>query len=79
MSFNVPKRAQRVALTYEGGTGYLASPEMELLLLVAGSLFSGDTFYEGDLSRRERFYELARALSQKDPRSCKHLCVRVRV
>jgi 60 kDa SS-A/Ro ribonucleoprotein len=68
MSFNVPKRAQRVALTYEGGTGYLASPEMELLLLVAGSLFSGDTFYEGDLSRRERFYELARALSQKDPR-----------
>jgi hypothetical protein len=48
-------------------TGYLVSPETELLLLVAGSLFSGDTFYEGDLSRRERFYELARALSQKDP------------
>jgi hypothetical protein len=41
---------------------------MELLLLIAGSLFSGDTFYEGDPSWQERLYELAAALSQKDPR-----------
>ncbi len=67
MSFN-PKPRHRGPSTYEGGRAYLATPEMELLLLVAGSLFSGDTFYEGDPSRRERLYELATALSQKDPR-----------
>jgi 60 kDa SS-A/Ro ribonucleoprotein len=66
MSFN-PKAGHQGPSTYEGGRAYLAAPEMELLLLLAGSLFSGDTFYEGDLSRRERFYELAHALSQKDP------------
>jgi hypothetical protein len=67
MSFN-PKLKSQGTRTYEGGKGYLATPEMELLLLIAGSLFSGDTFYERDSSRRERFYELAATLSQKDPR-----------
>jgi 60 kDa SS-A/Ro ribonucleoprotein len=69
MSFNPPKQKQghhKVA-TYEGGTGFLSSPETELLLLVAGSLFSGDTYYEEDESRKERFHHLTSKVSQKDP------------
>jgi hypothetical protein len=68
VSFNAPKQTKGVAWTYEGGVGYLASPETELLLLVAGSLFSGDTFYEGEPLRQRRFHELARKLSRRDPR-----------
>ena len=64
MSFNPPKKG---VTTYEGGTGFLASLETELLLLVAGILFSGDTFYEKDQSRKERFHLLASEVSQKDP------------
>ncbi len=67
MSFNTPKQTKGVVWTYEGGVGYSASPETELLLLVAGSLFSGDTFYEGEPLRQRRFYELAHKLSLKDP------------
>jgi 60 kDa SS-A/Ro ribonucleoprotein len=64
MSFNPPKKG---VTTYEGGTGFLARPEAELLLLVAGSLFSGDSHYEKDESRKERFHRLASEVSQKDP------------
>jgi len=66
MSFNPPKQGHK-ATTYEGGAGFLARPENELLILVAGSLFSGDAFYEKDQSRKERFHLLASEVSQKDP------------
>jgi 60 kDa SS-A/Ro ribonucleoprotein len=66
MSFNPPRQGHKVA-TYEGGTGFLARPEAELLLLVAGSLFSGDSYYEKDESRKERFHNLASEVSRKDP------------
>ena len=67
MSFNAPRRTRGLVSTYEGGVGYLPSPEMELLLLVVNSLFSGDTFYEEDASRRRRFSDLAQLFSQRDP------------
>jgi len=67
VSFNVPRQAKGVVWTYEGGIGYLARPETELLLLVAGSLFAGDAYYEQDPLRRGRFYQLTRKLCLKDP------------
>jgi len=50
MSFGLPRQGHKVT-TYEGVAGFSASLETELLLLVAGSLSSGDTFYEKDESR----------------------------
>jgi hypothetical protein len=66
MSFNQSKKGHNLD-TYEGGTGFRASPETELLLTVAGALFSGDTHYEKDQSRKERLYRLANEVSQRDP------------
>ncbi|RTI02521.1 TROVE domain-containing protein [Thermus scotoductus] len=67
MSFNPSKHAEKAVWTHEGGVGYQGSPEMELLLLLAGSLFAGDGYYEQDLLRRKRFYHLAQVLSHSDP------------
>lgn len=67
MSFNPSKHAEKAVWTHEGGVGYQGSPEMELLLLLAGSLFAGDGYYEQDDLRRKRFYRLAQVLSQGNP------------
>ncbi|MCS6869732.1 hypothetical protein [Thermus sp.] len=57
----------RVHPTHQGGRGFPASPQGELLLLVAGSLFSGDLFYEGAEEREARFTALAAEVTQQDP------------
>lgn len=57
----------RVLHTHQGGRGFPASPQGELLLLVAGSLFSGDLFYERAAEREARFALLAAEVTQQDP------------
>ncbi|MDM7323476.1 MAG: TROVE domain-containing protein [Thermus sp.] len=67
MSFNTAKTGQQTFSTHEGGRGYLASPEWQLFLLVAGSLFAGDTFYEGEEGRKQRLAFLAKEVTARDP------------
>ena len=68
MSFNGYRRGGLFPhTTHQGGKGYPASPEVELLLLVAGSLFSGDTFYEAEGERHARFAGLAQDMVRRDP------------
>lgn len=67
MSFNTAKTGQQTFRTHERGRGYLASPEWQLFLLVAGSLFAGDTFYEGEEERKQRLVFLAKEVTARDP------------
>lgn len=80
MSFNTSRKSRSDAgiLTYEGGRGFAPSAAMELLLLVTGSLFSGDTFYEGDVERKERLARLAEQVTQADPEFVAALAVYAR-
>ena len=66
MAFNTAKWANRL-LTHQGGKAYAPTPEWELFLLVAGSLFSGDSFYEDHQERTTRFFRLAREVTARDP------------
>ncbi|MGC8947250.1 MAG: TROVE domain-containing protein [Anaerolineae bacterium] len=67
MAFNNTRRASTRIATHEGGTGFKPSPQMELLLLVSNSLFSGDTFYETGDERVRRFRDLTDRLLKDDP------------
>ncbi len=53
--------------TYEGGPGYFMTPELELFVLVGASLFSGDSYYEGDEERKGRFYSLVEEVISRNP------------
>lgn len=53
--------------TYEGGSGYFMTPELELFVLVGASLFSGDSYYESDEERKGRFYSLVEEVVSKNP------------
>ncbi len=72
MSFNIKNIFTRAtppqtAHTYEGGKGYIRTAQDELYLLVASTLFAGDSFYESDANRLERFRKLiARVLEQEN-------------
>lgn len=68
MGFNQGNREVGATITHQGGRGFVPTPEWELFLLVAGSLFSGDIFYEGDEARRERLARLASQVISEDPR-----------
>jgi len=69
VSFNTSRKSRSDAeiLTHEAGRGFAPSAAMELLLLVTGSLFSGDTFYERGAQRKERLARLAEPVTQADP------------
>ena len=64
--------------THQGGVGYAPSRRGEFLLLVAGSLFSGDTFYESDSERKERFTRLVSEVTREDPAFVASLAVYAR-
>jgi 60 kDa SS-A/Ro ribonucleoprotein len=72
MSFNVKQMFTRatpseVVHTYEGGKGFIRTSQEELYLLVATTLFAGDSFYESNVTRLERFRKLvARVLEEKN-------------
>lgn len=54
--------------TFEGGAGYLRTPEGEAFLLASGGFLGGEkTFYEGGGERDERFRHLIRELSVTNP------------
>lgn len=54
--------------TFEGGAGYLRTPEGEAFLLAAGGFLGGEkTFYESGHERDERFRHLIRELSVANP------------
>lgn len=80
MSFNTSRKSRSDAeiLTHEAGRGFAPSAAMELLLLVTGSLFSGDTFYERDIHRKERLARLAEPVTQADPEFVAALAVYAR-
>lgn len=80
MSFNTSRKSRSDAeiLTHEGGRGFAPSAAMELLLLVTGSLFSGDTFYERDIHRKDRLARLAEPVTQTDPEFVAALAVYAR-
>lgn len=66
MSFNPVQRTDGL-FTHQGGPGFAPNPKKELLLLVAGSFFSGGLFYEDKEARERRFAELAARVTQEDP------------
>ena len=61
MTFNTTRRRSNL-VTHEGGRAFPMDPAHELYLLVVSSLMSGDTFYEAQDVRVERFQTLVRAV-----------------
>jgi hypothetical protein len=55
------------ALTHEGGTGWLRTPESELFVLAATNMVGEDTFYESGDDRDSRFAALVHAVAQSNP------------
>lgn len=54
--------------TYEGGIGFLRTPQAELFLLAAGAVdITADAFYEAGDARVTRFCELVRRVAITDP------------
>ncbi|RIH81542.1 60 kDa SS-A/Ro ribonucleoprotein [Meiothermus luteus] len=67
MSFNPVQKTEVHFRTHQGGCGFAPTAKQELLLLLAGSLFAGDLFYEGRGERERRFFDLAARVTQEDP------------
>lgn len=68
MSFLETKKRNSIkTVTKEGGQGYVSTAKEELFSIVAGSLMSGDSFYEKQVDRLKRFREVVKnVLKEKD-------------
>ena len=65
MTFNKTRTARQGPVTHEGGRAYTIGTEYDLYLLVVTSLMSGDTFYETDDERLDRFRTLVADVVQR--------------
>lgn len=67
MSFNsVVHTNTKQSVTHEGGRGFAMNAKEELYILVAGSLMSGDSFYEKQDDRMARFRALVAKVAQEN-------------
>lgn len=62
-----PVKTKGVTRTAEGGVGYERGAKSDLFLMSVGSFHGEDSFYEGATDRNERFNELVRKVTLKDP------------
>lgn len=78
MSVNTTRAKTPTMTTHESGVGYSPSDALELYLLVANTLIAGDSFYEKQATRLQRFEALVKNLNRSNPEFLAALAVYAR-